>query len=625
MPNITKSGPDKPAVSNVYQESSTMGTPQSPVCSMTRVSPQIPRRLMTYNHAQSSTSSLSRAQSVIQLSAAGLNSAKTNNITSQLNGASLPPTTAQYASSAQQQVRSAVNNLSAVPRTMSQPQLSIGSLSRRSESPSGSEYSGYSSVYSSASQEVRSSVNSHNGTSAQPALTALIRMSPRTHRRPANHSSALSSTMSQIDISPTSQEMRSLSRMSSQLQLNSLTRRADSPSGSEYSEYSSVYPSASQETSSVIEAQRNHAFATTASPQAPLTAMTRMSPKPFRRSTNTTPALPNPSPPLKAKVFGHSTQNTNSFPSSITESTVESGSSVMSQEVKSLISSQYSSMSMQNLTSAHITQDNPIPQSPKSFSRPTNLTEPSPGSTPHFNPLLFSPSATDPAPPRPTSDSPSRPVSAVKPWTSSQKINTGLASSSDKTTTFSKSISFSDSKEVNETFIKKSSTLAAGRSLVNSLTLPRNRGFQEKQALFERMDSNPSRAKSSESKPKLKRSQSCDASSANSIKQLLLEWCRSKTVGYEHININNFSSSWINGMAFCALVHSFFPNEFDYNELNPAHHKHNLDLAFTTAEEKADCIRLIEVDDMMAMGKNPDPMCVFTYVQSLYNHLKRFE
>lgn len=39
----------------------------------------------------------------------------------------------------------------------------------------------------------------------------------------------------------------------------------------------------------------------------------------------------------------------------------------------------------------------------------------------------------------------------------------------------------------------------------------------------------------------------------------------------------------------------------------------------------ANCERLIEVEDMMVMGHKPDPMCVFTYVQSLYNHLRRFE
>lgn len=158
---------------------------------------------------------------------------------------------------------------------------------------------------------------------------------------------------------------------------------------------------------------------------------------------------------------------------------------------------------------------------------------------------------------------------------------------------------------------------------MKSQTLPRSNGAQAKRALFERMNSEPIKPK--DSKPKLKRSQSFGVSSASGIKHMLLEWCRSKTIGYQNIDIQNFSSSWSDGMAFCALVHSFFPLEFEYNSLDPANRKHNLELAFTTAEEQADCLRLIEVEDMLEMGDKPDPMCVFTYVQSLYNHLKKFE
>ncbi|XP_070685250.1 smoothelin, like [Pempheris klunzingeri] len=165
------------------------------------------------------------------------------------------------------------------------------------------------------------------------------------------------------------------------------------------------------------------------------------------------------------------------------------------------------------------------------------------------------------------------------------------------------------------------------RELVRSQTLPRNIGAQARRSIFERLDNeaNNSRPKPVDSKPKLKRSQSFGVSSASSIKQILLEWCRSKTIGYQNIDIQNFSSSWSDGMAFCALVHSFFPTEFDYNSLSPANRKHNFELAFGTAEEKAGCDRLIEVEDMMIMGRKPDPMCVFTYVQSLYNHLRKFE
>ncbi|KAL2094951.1 hypothetical protein ACEWY4_009670 [Coilia grayii] len=161
--------------------------------------------------------------------------------------------------------------------------------------------------------------------------------------------------------------------------------------------------------------------------------------------------------------------------------------------------------------------------------------------------------------------------------------------------------------------------------LTRSQTLPalRPKGVQAKQALFEKSTTTLTKTKTVDSKPKLNRSQSFG--SASSIKATLLEWCRSKTIGYQHIDIQNFSSSWSDGMAFCALVHSFFPTEFDYHLLNPANPRKNLEVAFTMAEKMADCLRLIEVDDMLAMGPKPDPMCVFTYVQSLYNHLKIFE
>ncbi|XP_026717697.1 smoothelin-like protein 2 isoform X2 [Athene cunicularia] len=162
------------------------------------------------------------------------------------------------------------------------------------------------------------------------------------------------------------------------------------------------------------------------------------------------------------------------------------------------------------------------------------------------------------------------------------------------------------------------------RELVRSQTLPRTSGTQARKALLEKYEHSGGKGKG-ESRVKLKRSQSFAVASASSIKQILLDWCRSKTIGYKHIDLQNFSSSWSDGMAFCALVHSFFPEAFDYSKLDPANRKRNFELAFTMAEKMAHCDRLIEVDDMMMMGHKPDPMCVFTYVQSLYNHLRRFE
>nr|2JV9_A Chain A, Smoothelin-like 1 [unidentified]2K3S_A Chain A, Smoothelin-like protein 1 [unidentified] len=103
-------------------------------------------------------------------------------------------------------------------------------------------------------------------------------------------------------------------------------------------------------------------------------------------------------------------------------------------------------------------------------------------------------------------------------------------------------------------------------------------------------------------------------------KNMLLEWCRAMTRNYEHVDIQNFSSSWSSGMAFCALIHKFFPEAFDYAELDPAKRRHNFTLAFSTAEKLADCAQLLEVDDMVRLAV-PDSKCVYTYIQELYRSL----
>nr|CAB3266411.1 smoothelin [Phallusia mammillata] len=157
--------------------------------------------------------------------------------------------------------------------------------------------------------------------------------------------------------------------------------------------------------------------------------------------------------------------------------------------------------------------------------------------------------------------------------------------------------------------------------------LQRNRSMpatstKDARKMFAKMDI----ATSGDSKvKKVGRSPTFVVPNANNVKQMLLKWCQSKTRGYEHVDINNFSGSWANGMAFCALVHNFFPQAFEYSELDPKNRAHNFDLAFNTAQEYADADPLLDVEDMMIMGNRPDSKCVFTYVQSLYNKLRKFE
>lgn len=123
---------------------------------------------------------------------------------------------------------------------------------------------------------------------------------------------------------------------------------------------------------------------------------------------------------------------------------------------------------------------------------------------------------------------------------------------------------------------------------------------------------------------KVQRSATAGSTGA-SIKQKMLQWCINKTRNYKGVNIENFSSSWCDGMAFCALIHRFFPDAFDYASLDPKEREKNFTLAFQTAETLADCCPLLEVSDMLLMGNHPDPMCVFTYVQSLCHSLSKIE
>lgn len=101
------------------------------------------------------------------------------------------------------------------------------------------------------------------------------------------------------------------------------------------------------------------------------------------------------------------------------------------------------------------------------------------------------------------------------------------------------------------------------------------------------------------------------------VKQILLDWCKAQVAGYDNVNVTNFSSSWSDGLAFCALIHHFHPDAFDFKKLNPKNRRANFTLAFTTAEKLADVYPVLDVEDMVHM-KNPDWKCVFTYVQGFY-------
>ncbi|XP_031178103.1 cytospin-A-like isoform X4 [Sander lucioperca] len=100
----------------------------------------------------------------------------------------------------------------------------------------------------------------------------------------------------------------------------------------------------------------------------------------------------------------------------------------------------------------------------------------------------------------------------------------------------------------------------------------------------------------------------------------LLRWCQNRTQGYKNIEITNFSSSWEDGLAFCAVYHTYLPTHIPYDTLNRADKKENLDLAFKTGEGVGITATLTVEEMLKADG--PDWQRVLGYVESVFRHFE---
>ena len=90
------------------------------------------------------------------------------------------------------------------------------------------------------------------------------------------------------------------------------------------------------------------------------------------------------------------------------------------------------------------------------------------------------------------------------------------------------------------------------------------------------------------------------ARSGSGAKEMILMWVQNRIRDYpvsrscvglssnscHHIQIpmTNFSTCWNNGLAFCALIHVFYPDNFDWYSLKAENRRHNFTLAFQKAE-----------------------------------------
>ncbi|XP_056103639.1 nascent polypeptide-associated complex subunit alpha, muscle-specific form isoform X6 [Rhinichthys klamathensis goyatoka] len=100
--------------------------------------------------------------------------------------------------------------------------------------------------------------------------------------------------------------------------------------------------------------------------------------------------------------------------------------------------------------------------------------------------------------------------------------------------------------------------------------------------------------------------------------QSLLKWCQEITKNYKGVKITNFSTSWRNGLAFCAILHHFHPEIIDFDALEPHNIKQNNKNAFDGFASQG-ISRLLEPSDMVLLSV-PDRLIVMTYLCQIRAH-----
>ncbi|MCJ1435801.1 hypothetical protein MMC27_005176 [Xylographa pallens] len=107
-------------------------------------------------------------------------------------------------------------------------------------------------------------------------------------------------------------------------------------------------------------------------------------------------------------------------------------------------------------------------------------------------------------------------------------------------------------------------------------------------------------------------------------KEGLLLWCQRKTACYEEVEVRDFSTSWNDGLAFCALLDIHRPDLIDYDSLDKNDHRGNMQLAFDIASKEIGIPDLLDVEDVCDVAK-PDERSLMTYIAYWFHAFSQME
>ncbi|KFO80930.1 Protein-methionine sulfoxide oxidase mical3a, partial [Cuculus canorus] len=101
----------------------------------------------------------------------------------------------------------------------------------------------------------------------------------------------------------------------------------------------------------------------------------------------------------------------------------------------------------------------------------------------------------------------------------------------------------------------------------------------------------------------------------------LLSWCQASTAGYRGVAVTDFTTSWTNGLALCALVHRFRPDLVDFGTVDLQDPIQTHQMMLDMAEQELGIQPVLSSAEMATMAE-PDRLGLITYLSQFYEAFK---